>query len=474
MGKPAARLGDMMSNAGMITGPGAPTVLINKLPAARVGDMHTTPMVTPGTPPIPQVGGPIVGPGCANVLISKMPAAVVGDMATTVGPPGTIMLGSMNVLIGMNGSGGGGGGGGSSTPQAKAAQALQAGTVSPVEGTESYPIEVQALALVMQEYSTPKGEKLDLAVIDAYAEQYQREQEETQKYKDLTIADFVEILKSTESKDGYAGGQHFSGYLNYTALCDKARAFISGEDPDEKNDPNQMPTRFILLYGADDSKLQEINEHPDDAEHKITVENLRKGLRTLGYDVAETGAYDNELYQAHLQYIVAVMQRGTYAEQSHIVREGEELGVIAEGYRLPSWKYLYEVNKEAIGENPDLLKPGVELTIPQWDATSGDEAITEKGGNPSASVGGAVYRYPWQPLSGSFFQPDETEYRKSEEQKEKSGKETSDIEVYSQSLDEIILEREISKHDELSVIVPDCDDLVIRIDGRKAHRKVVQ
>jgi len=29
-------------------------------PAARITDMHTCPMVTPGVPPIPHVGGPIV------------------------------------------------------------------------------------------------------------------------------------------------------------------------------------------------------------------------------------------------------------------------------------------------------------------------------------------------------------------------------------------------------------------------------
>ena len=45
-------------------------------PAARLTDMHTCPMQTPGLPPIPHVGGPIVGPGVPNVLIGKLPAAV--------------------------------------------------------------------------------------------------------------------------------------------------------------------------------------------------------------------------------------------------------------------------------------------------------------------------------------------------------------------------------------------------------------
>jgi len=68
-------------------------------PAARIGDMHVCPMVTPGLPPIPHVGGPIVM-GCPTVLIGGMPAARVGDMATCVGPPDTIAMGSTTVLIG--------------------------------------------------------------------------------------------------------------------------------------------------------------------------------------------------------------------------------------------------------------------------------------------------------------------------------------------------------------------------------------
>ena len=69
-------------------------------PAARVGDMHTCPMQTPGLPPIPHVGGPVLPPGCPTVLIGGMPAARVGDMAVCVGPPDLIARGSSTVLIG--------------------------------------------------------------------------------------------------------------------------------------------------------------------------------------------------------------------------------------------------------------------------------------------------------------------------------------------------------------------------------------
>ncbi|MFZ6816484.1 PAAR domain-containing protein [Undibacterium sp. Rencai35W] len=69
-------------------------------PAARLTDLHTCPMVTPGLPPIPHVGGPIAGPGVPTVLIGKIPAACVGDMAVCVGPPDTIVKGSSSVMIG--------------------------------------------------------------------------------------------------------------------------------------------------------------------------------------------------------------------------------------------------------------------------------------------------------------------------------------------------------------------------------------
>jgi uncharacterized Zn-binding protein involved in type VI secretion len=68
--------------------------------AARLGDMHLCPLSTPGTPPVPHVGGPILPPCCPTVIIEGMPAARVGDMATCVGPPDAIASGSTSVVIG--------------------------------------------------------------------------------------------------------------------------------------------------------------------------------------------------------------------------------------------------------------------------------------------------------------------------------------------------------------------------------------
>ena len=58
------------------------------LPVARIGDMHVCPMVTPGVPPIPHVGGPIVGPGVPTVLVGGMPVVGMGDSCGGGGPGG--------------------------------------------------------------------------------------------------------------------------------------------------------------------------------------------------------------------------------------------------------------------------------------------------------------------------------------------------------------------------------------------------
>jgi uncharacterized Zn-binding protein involved in type VI secretion len=65
-------------------------------PAARVGDMHTCPMVT-GI--VPHVGGAVTL-GCFTVLVGSMPQARISDMHACVGPPGVMALGSPTVLVG--------------------------------------------------------------------------------------------------------------------------------------------------------------------------------------------------------------------------------------------------------------------------------------------------------------------------------------------------------------------------------------
>ena len=95
---PAARMGDTTSHGTPLApGPGCPTVLIGGMPAWRAGaDFHTCPLFTG---PVPHVGGMVLM-GSMTVLINNLPAARQGDMIVESGPPNSIAMGEMTVIIG--------------------------------------------------------------------------------------------------------------------------------------------------------------------------------------------------------------------------------------------------------------------------------------------------------------------------------------------------------------------------------------
>jgi uncharacterized Zn-binding protein involved in type VI secretion len=94
VGFPAARLTDKTVTGDLISGPGAPTVLIGGMPASVMGDMVSGPAC---------VGTIIMG--SPTVLICGRPAARVTSQVTGVNPatgvPVTtvIMTGCMTVLV---------------------------------------------------------------------------------------------------------------------------------------------------------------------------------------------------------------------------------------------------------------------------------------------------------------------------------------------------------------------------------------
>jgi LysM repeat protein len=163
-----------------------------------------------------------------------------------------------------------------------------------------------------------------------------------------------------------------------------------------------MPTRFMLLPGMDDSQLKQIDNHPDDGEgsepHKINIANLRKALNLLGYPVSDGATFDSSVYSAFQQYLSSVQLRRENAGQHYTVAEGDTIGSIADDFGLPSWKYLYQINKGKIGDNPHNLNPGLEIEIPQWDTTSGDEKLANAGFDVFSFCGGTCYKYPWVPF----------------------------------------------------------------------------
>jgi uncharacterized Zn-binding protein involved in type VI secretion len=90
---PAARVGDPTSHPGTIAGPGVSNVLVNNMPAAVVGDLHTCAMPPTAGPHPPNS----IIRGSGTVLIGGRPAARLGDLT---GCGALIVAGATNVLIG--------------------------------------------------------------------------------------------------------------------------------------------------------------------------------------------------------------------------------------------------------------------------------------------------------------------------------------------------------------------------------------
>ena len=159
------------------------------MPAARLNDMHVCPMQTPAVVPIPHVGGPIAGPCVPTVLVEGIPAAVVGDMCVCVGPPDVIVMGSPTVMIagrmaarvmdqtahgGMIVAGAatvliGDVGGGSGTPQVatmKAARSQGAAFTQTSCATEALKLEAGKTSVAEEAHDPTKKSWIEIELVD--------------------------------------------------------------------------------------------------------------------------------------------------------------------------------------------------------------------------------------------------------------------------------------------------------------------
>jgi LysM repeat protein len=211
----------------------------------------------------------------------------------------------------------------------------------------------------------------------------------------LTLKDIREILEAVERERNYEAARLLASSFDYDTLCSLA------EQDGEDNDPNQMPTRFLLLPGMDDEKLEKADTHPAakaGEAHTLNITNLRKALNALGHSCAPTGPFDGELLTAMKKYLGGRMA-APRAPKTYMVKKGDTLGKIAKEHGLPDWGILYEANKKQIGPSPHLLKEGIKLEIPNVDLQDGKRRIRARGPSAEKYFSASGFRYPWSLLS---------------------------------------------------------------------------
>lgn len=155
--------------------------------------------------------------------------------------------------------------------------------------------------------------------------------------------------------------------------------------------------------------------------------------------------------------------------KTYIAKKNETIASIADKFGLPSWKYLYQLNKRIVGDNPDILNEGTALEIPQVEESSGYQLLLDKGAIPGAYTGGLRYKYPWVPVSFTIANPDGTVYKEFDE----NGNERAvfakkkNYEIRDADTGTVLASGDITKSEEISVLVPDVKRKMLVVDGIK-------
>ena len=308
----------------------------------------------------------------------------------------------------------------------------------------------------------------------------------------LTIRKLALKLLDIETEYGVEIAKYQASLIGYEGVCDLA------EIDHPQNDPNLMPSKYMLIPGASDAGLRKngnLNNWPSslhpDSPKRISVENLNRflvlsGHHSDGYSFWQTKdhkesdelsklkdeglmeepgvvwadednsfGFDDGLKSSMLSYLSSVDQQGDVRASTHTVEEGETLSSIANDYEVPSWKILWEENKEGI-DNPDLIYPGQQINIPDLFDTEIEAWIKEFDNGESAWAGSNHYKFPANLFSMSLTDSEKKEMRRVE---------GLSFEAYINSPKHLIYSLELNGADQLSVLMPDTDEFGFWLPG---------
>ncbi len=237
-------------------------------------------------------------------------------------------------------------------------------------------------------------------------------------FGEFTVKWLAKQLKEIEENSTYETAILCANAVNYKELCTLA---INSEEGDD-NDPHWMPSRFMLLPGANDDTLRE-KEHLDEFQHtlhseltnkELSVANLAQGLKDIGLLNAtyEVVAFDTVIKDAYFEFLSHVKTPSEnvsdFEEQfTHTVQKGETLSSIQTTYSLPSWYMLYEINESDI-ENQDVLTEGQEIRLPTRENNPLRDKMEKY--DFEKYLGGECYQYTYYYFSMSLYINDEEEF----------------------------------------------------------------
>jgi len=199
----------------------------------------------------------------------------------------------------------------------------------------------------------------------------------------LTIRKLAAALQQMEKNKSYAHALACVDLLDYESVC--ALADTGGPD----NDPNLMPSRYMILRGATDAGLKQ-NGNLDDYPYPLGNGMPKEmGCQALADFLVMAGALtggspawwkaksgseaprefpgcDQEWIDAYIAFTEGSDACYPLYEipDQHTVSDGETLASIAEIHGIRSWTLIWELNKDSLSSPSDALQKGSTLKLP--------------------------------------------------------------------------------------------------------------
>lgn len=83
-------------------------------------------------------------------------------------------------------------------------------------------------------------------------------------------------------------------------------------------------------------------------------------------DIDRSGTTPSAAIEEHRRGERGQVERGPAEKKAYTVKAGDSLSNIAQSEMGDAnrWRELYAANKDAVGDNPDMIHPGLKLEIP--------------------------------------------------------------------------------------------------------------
>lgn len=209
----------------------------------------------------------------------------------------------------------------------------------------------------------------------------------------------------------------------------------------------QQTNGAVSMLPAEDAQLEidpdpKLEKEAQETAERVTSDDSRT-VRRMGTEMhvqllpenskAFTGESPAAVQRAEGESSVAVQRAegegsGEKSGTKYVVSEGDTLSQIASEHGISDWRKLWEHNKDVVGQDPHLIRPGQELTIPESEDAAPEPTMSEPEGKfcpavepspkqdnyrtsqqPEAPGGGQSKISPDAGASGSPPKPEEKE-----------------------------------------------------------------